>query len=595
MDNKRKITQYEVYRLPTLDGGMVSSISNRILDHSRGFSAMLKNYDTSLLGLPIKRPGIAPAIETNVIPTGIHKFNQQSSGKEFVLISNRDKVHYLYEDAWTELVKDLEEDVPVYFLSIADQVIFSNGVDSMMAWNGADEVVSALGAEKATARTFLLYANNDLRFTAQTSGEKHIRVQYEKAPSKTSTTSAELSGSGTEDAPHLILVNLAWDDEKILSKASDVKSAIEGNSSTNAIIKVENTPESDGSREVTTMPEIALTGGYSEVKGLFLIEYRTRTVLAHENKLHLSHTGDPHLWSPWTVGSNAVEVFVGPDDGEEISGLLNMGDGGILIGKPNSLYGLFGYKRENFVIEMLDPTVGVSSHKSMIYTRPYAYWVWGSSVYCAQSGGTPERISFPIQEYLDEVVDTSRAGETTAVLYNRMYVVSFPKIGGGFITFCYHVDQEKWALWTAPQGVIDRTMDRDKLYFSLYNRKDIYHFDPDSFVDLPEDTRIETEIKTIELDLGLMEQEKDIGDLYLVFRGTGSDFLVDIDIYLDGEEKPTISLLDQKLSGRKGKQIVLRVVIGRTARFMEVAIKDIWEQQITPMALSYTYQIKDVV
>lgn len=615
-----KFTAYEVFRVHDLSGGMAPSISPRKIDQTKGFSNMFKNFDPSLLGIPKKRPACIPIDEKLSVespPTGVHYFNRQSVGDEYLMLSYGDKVaayaypkklHAGVEGAdeggfgilveypvLVEIDSGLAEGVPVYFLTIADQVIFTNGVDTLRSWNGDGPVKKDLGARKATMRTYLLYANNDLKFTARESGKVYIKVQYSKAKNKTSNTTVTVSGNGTEESPHLILVHLAWDDNGITSTARQVKAAIEAHADANALVEVEHVSESDGSMQVTEMPEQMLTGGYDPVKGKYLINYRSRAVLADGSKLMLSHTGDPHLWAPEATGSNAVEVYVSPDDGEEISGLLNMGDGGVLIGKPNTLYGLFGYKRDNFVIDELDPNVGVSSHETMVYLRPYAYWVWNTGIYRSQPGGVPERISFPIQELLDEQVDVGRIKEAAALAYKRMYIVSLPKVGGGFVTYCYHVDQESWGLWTAPEGLAGHTQKGSETIMILRGSTTVMKLAEGVFTDLPDGNPIDTEITTVPLDLGVMEQDKDIGDLYVLFRGTGETFIVDVDVFVDSNPAPVSSARQVELSGPPGSQVLLRVPVGKVARFIQVSIRDSREQQLVPLAISYTYQLRDVV
>lgn len=593
-----QITAYEVFRVPLLSGGMVESISARLVDQTKGFSTVFKNFDPSMLGLPIKRPaykaltGVDYTFTDDL--TGIYYFNKQSANKEYFLRSYGSTVDAvdMFEGEVSIVEDGLEHGAPVYFTTIADQVIYTNGEDTLRSWDGT-ELKTALGARKATMRTYLLYADNDLEYTAKSSGKIFIKVQYVKAKSKTSSTTVKVSGSGTEEKPYLILVRLAWGNEGITSTASQVKAAIEAHATAKNIVSVTHVSDSDGSREVTEMPERMLVGGYDAVSGKYLIEYRTRAVIADGNKIHLSHTGDPHLWAPGASESNSVEIYVSPDDGELITGLLNMGDGGVLIGKSSTLYGLFGYKRDNFVVDMIDPSVGVSSHRSMIYVRPYAYWVFRSSVYRAQPGGTPERISSPIQEQLDKHVDLQRLGETTAYLYKRMYVVTFPAIAGGTVTYCYHIDHESWGVWTPPCGVVDWAAKEEQLYLATTDRS-IVKLTPGELLDEPGGL-IDTEITTVELDLGLIEQEKDIGDLYVVFRGTGETFIVNVEVFLNGRTIPDVRLDNIELNGNKDKQVVLRVPVGKTARVIQVSITDDKEQQLTPMALSFTYQIKDVL
>lgn len=591
-----QVTAYEIYRIPSLSGGMVGSVSARLVDQTKGFSVMFKNFDPSMMGLPVKRPAYTklPGYSLSGKLTGLHYFNKLSDSKNYMIVSHGSTVTAfdMFEDETITIESSVEENKPVYFATAADQVVYTNGEDTLRAWDGVT-LKKDLGSRKASMRTYLLYADNDLEYTAKEAGKTFIKVQYVKAKSKTNKTTVKVSGSGTEEKPRLILVNLAWNNDGILSTAAQVRTAVTNHATAGNLVSVEHVSDSDGSREVTEMPGRMLTGGFDAVKGKYLIEYRTRAVVADGNKLLLSHTGDPHLWSPGAPESNSVELFVSPDDGEPITGLLNMGDGGILIGKPSTLYGLFGYKRDNFVVDMIDPTVGVSSHRSMAYARPYAYWVHRSAVYRSQPGATPERISFAIQELLDEQVDLRRIEEATAFIYNRLYVVSLPVHEGGYATYCFHIDQESWGLWTPPAGVVDWTTQENTFYLATTDQG-ITRLDPGVLSDDPGGI-IDSEITTVELDLGLMEQEKDIGDLYLVFRGTGESLYVNIKLFFDGSTEPDRVYDNVEISGNTGKQVVLRIPVGRTARFMQVSITDDREQQLTPMALSYTYQIKDVV
>ena len=112
---------------------------------------------------------------------------------------------------------------------------------------------------------------------------------------------------------------------------------------------------------------------------------------------------------------------------------------------------------------------------------------------------------------------------------------------------------------------------------------------------MPDGNPIDTEITTVHLDLGVMEQDKDIGDLYVLFRGTGETFIVDVDVFVDNNPAPVSSARQVELSGPPGSQVLLRVPVGKVARFIQVSIRDSREQQLVPLAISYTYQLRDVV
>ena len=603
------LSQYEKEKILALDGGMVSSVSTQMLDRSRGFSRMFKNLDPTLPGLPRKRPACVPVMETPGSVIGLHEFKKQTTGDRFPVIALEDGVMYHDGVQWTEVVGELPTAAGAEFLTIADKIAIAHGSSNLMLWDGSSEVVKDVGAHKASARTFLLYENNDLRFTAKTAGKagNNIKVTYQYAESQTTNTTVSLTGSGTEEDPYIITVNLAWKPDKdepdfkvVLSTAEDVVEAVKAAANVNKLVEVEHVEDSDGSHEVTEMPPISLTGGYDAVSGKYLTEYRLRAVIADGCQIHLSHTGDPTLWSPTATGSNAVSAYVSPDDGEEISGLLSMGDGGLLIGKPNSLYGLFGYKRENFIIEKLDPSVGVSSHRSMVYARPYGYFVGSGGVYRMQAGGIPERISYPIQEWFDENVDLTRLHESVAFRYERMYVVSLPGIDDNWVTLCYHIDQEKWSVWSNPQEVIDSAwFEEHGLCFITRQLDYIVALRAGVFVDYAGHAElaqtIDGEITTLELDAGMPEVEKDIGELYLVFRIERESYTVGIEVYADGQERPVVSSRDVEITGRAGRQKLVRVPLGKTLRFMEVVVKSDSAGPFTPMCLYYTFQSKDVL
>lgn len=597
-------SMYEVFRIPALDGGMVTSVSPRLLNQEQGLAAMVKNLDLTMPGVPKKRPACVEEQSTPEPPTGVHEYINLPLDKLYMLISYGEVIAYEEDGTWHTLQAGLTDGIPMEFITMANQAVMTNGVDEAMAWDGESDVVVGLGAENASVRTYLLYSDNDLDYTAKEAGEdgNNILIQYDRTPEEGAPLSVEVSGAGTEEDPYLIKVLFEWEDtedegEQALSTGQDVKDAVEADASADALVDVDHATGSSGEGKVMVMPQRRLSGGYNAVKGHFLTEYRLRAVMAGENKIRLSHTGDPHLWSPYKAASNAMEAYVSPDDGEYISGLLSMGEYGVLIGKPSALYGLFGYKRENFVIEQMHRSIGVSSHRSMAFVSPHAYWVWEDGIYRMEMGGVPERISTAIEDFFLSQVDRSRLDEATAIIYEHSYVVSLPKVDGGFLVLCWNIEREKWGLWTNPKGITGSTQtteDRHRVYFTQQGLSRVSRFTLEEKEDFGEEV-IEAEIMSLELDTGLPEVDKDINELYLVFRGTGMEDQIDIEVYLDGESRPSVSLLETLIRGAQGKQTVLRVPVGRTARFMEVKIADSDPQEFTPLSLFYTYQLKEVL
>lgn len=478
---------YEKYQLPLLDGGMVTNISQALIDLTKGYMSNIYNMELSHYGLPQKRPGVSPVLpEIEKTITGIHEFIKTSTGDVYQIVAHGKQVQYWDDTAeeWVDIKDDFTADQLYSFLTFADSLLIVNGTDPSVRWDG----------------------------------------------------------------------------------------------------------------DSLTEP-----GEFPVAK--YLTDYRLRAVAAGDPDdpcmLYLSHTGDPTIWDPDEQGSNATKAYVSPDDGEGISGILNVGDGGLLIGKPSSIYGLFGYKRENFLIELIDPTVGVSSHKTMVYARPYAYWVHTSGIYRMESGGTAQRISLAIQDIFDAEVDKDQLELSRAVLYNRNYIVTLPT-ATGYITLVYHIDRESWAVWShpvlgevakvsshniwfsAPQGVVVNTLVPGQLYDTLIDETEI------------EDYPIEALIDTKNLSLGVPEVEKDVKDLYLICRAGSNPYSVSVYIQPDQTDEWLPVAKQEPVTGLLGTPRVLRVPIGRTLRYHKVRVESL-SDEFYPMSLTWYYSPKDVL
>lgn len=595
-------SQYLVFRINSLDGGMIRSFSPQLLNQEAGYMTLCKNLSLENTGVPHKRPAALSQFETPANATGLHYFNQLSSGTLFRMAAYDDKVAH-YDGAWNNVQTGLAVGKNVNFLTIADQVIFCNGEDFLRVWDGTT-VQSEIGAENATMRTFLLFEHNDLRFTAKTGGSagNNIRIRYIKNDTANTAASVEVTGAGTEDDPYFITTYIRWEMdgelEKITTTSAQVKTLIEGNVTANALVEVEHVPGSDGTRAVLTLTETPLMGGYDAIEGKYLEEYRLRAVIAGDPEnpslLQLSHTGDPHLWSPHKVGSNAVFAYVSPDDGEGISGLLNMGDGGLLIGKPHSLYGLFGYKRENFVIDKIDPNVGVASHRSMVFMRPYGYFVGPEGIYRVEPGGVPYNIAEPIRDIFDNWIDHNRLADSVGMIYRDQYLISLPDIGGGFFTLCFHIKRERWSLWTQPNAPTDYSPYDGEKFFITSGHNHVLKLEEKTYADFDNEI-IGAEIQTVELDAGLPHLEKDVGDLYVVLKAYESEGIINIQVYADWEREPFVTVDRLCETVEEEHQLVIRIPLGKTLRFMRIHLQHTNESNFSPLALMYTYQPKEVL
>ena len=334
----------------------------------------------------------------------------------------------------------------------------------------------------------------------------------------------------------------------------------------------------------------------------YLAEYRNRIVASGDpdepSLLYLCHTGDPTIWNPDQIGSNATRMYVSPDDGEGITGHLNMGTGGVLIGKPSALYGLFGYARANMAVDLLDSTVGSLSHKAMQYIMPYAYFVSKQGIYryTGSGGDAPERISAPIQDYFDANTDMDEIRNAVATVVGRYYLITLPQSGGGYYTLAYHTETSRWILWTAPLLGAYLYTDSDpdgRVYYSEPGEDQLYRISPGVLNDKGP-TPINALIETRELDGGLAEVTKDFHDLYLICSGAPADYTVTV--YMQADNGAWLTVGAATVNTPVRMQSVHRIVLARTARFLKFRFQNSTiSQQFSPIGLTMTYTPKDVL
>ena len=690
----------EVERIHYLDGGLITSVSPRLLEQNRGPASELLNFDFALVGIPTKRPGTATLHDpiTGKEITSLFEYLKTTTGATHIFAGTKDGIVYRWNGtAWVVIKSGLDAD-PMWYINFADRIVFSNGEDTLMSWDGTD-VAETLGEETAYMETFFPYSNNDLVFTAVSPGitGNYIQVEFIQPEADTDPATVALTGTGTEADPYVISVTLKytakvpqqyklfldsptggtfnvgnvfgfetvaynisaadlktalnkvygagsvtdvstsleadidfiitfnntfvsaymkanfedlewagegspnieihqefeWDE--ILSTANEIKALLDSTPSVAALITTTHLGSSTGEETVVTLAKRSLTGGFDGLAGKYLTMFKNRIIMVTEdNKLSASHTGDPTLWSPYKSGSNAFETFIGTNDGTKLTGLLDMADGGLLIGKSNSLYGMFGYTRENFVVDLIDPDIGVVSHKTMHFIKPYALFVARDGVYRYEIGAIPERISFPIQEIFDDEVDHSRLAECSAVVINRAYILTMPT-HTGTITLVYYPEFDKWSLWDEPAGFVYAKY--------LDNNKPLMYVEPEgnqiktlvNSVSTDSGSAIDVVYGSMELDANRPEVEKYYGDLYIVFRNYDGGSTVGIEVSFNGEDFLPIAT-KETISGTDKKQVVLRVPLGREARFMQVRIvnKD-KERHFSPIAMYYTYRLQGVL
>jgi hypothetical protein len=692
-------TNFQVERIPFLDGGLVTSVSPRLIDQSRGICTDILNIDFSKPGIPSKRPGtesLYTAITDETV-NSIFEYLKTSTGARHLLVGTEEGNLYVWdEEEWTPLATGLDGS-PLWFINFADRVVMGNGEDPVMSWDGTT-LEENLGRDTAEMETFFPYGNNDLVFTAVATGASgnNIQVEFVYPDVDTATPSVVVTGAGTSSSPYIITVTLAytvkvphieaifldsptggtyelgnifekkvfaydataadieaglktiygsniidsvvtsaeagedfivtfttsiinpylrasfteleyaesgspelienqafaWDE--VLSTAADIKTLLNGTPAVAAIITTEHLSGSDGTNTVTTLTKRSLSGGYDTPVGKYLTMFKNRILMIGDDDLLLSsHTGDPTLWNPNDPASNSFLAYIGTNDGTTITGLLDLGDGGLLIGKSNSLYGMFGYTRENFVVDLIDTAVGVVSHKTMQYIKPYALFVARDGIYRYEIGGIPERVSDAIRDIFDEQVDHDNIADSSACIYNRTYVLTLPRVGGGTINLVYYPQEGRWTKWDKPNSFITAPyLDfENKIVFVEDNQVKLTTHS----VSLDDNAAMEVTYTTLELDAGYPEVDKYYGDLYLIFRTAEEPYEATVEISFNGDEF-FIAANKEIIEGTQDKQKVLRVVLGREARFMEVRItNEDKNRHFSPIALNYTCKVQEVL
>ncbi len=673
-----------IYRVYSLDGGLVPSFSPRLLDQQRGYSSDILNVEFEYPGIPNKRKGTEDYLDDAPDSVrGLYEFERTFTEDKYVLLACANGKLYRWDDTvWVE-VKDALPDEEPDFNSFADQVVVAYPSHNLFSWNG-EEFKEDLGAEKADLETFFIFENNDLRFVAKEAGIEgnYIRVAIVEPETETGDIAIVTEGEQTEEDPFIITITPEWrditkhqmrvylgnpsggnwkvgdpftmvdvdyditasglqdvlrdlygsdevdvvedndfivtfntlvnshmradfaglegttdpvseqhqeyEDAEILSTAQEIKDAVEADVNANEIVEVELI--GDGTGKVYQFNESSLTGGFDSVKGAFLEDFRTRLLLSGDpedpNLLRSSHTGDPSLWDPYASGSNAFELYVGPDDGTKVTGLLEMGDGGILIGKERSTYALFGYTRENMIVDLVDSHVGVINHKSMGFVKPYALFVSKDGVYRYESGQLPEKVSLPVQEIFDNEVDHSKLEESSAFTTERSYILSLPSVDGGSVVLVYYADQDKWTKWDEPNGKFFTDYSELDKGFLFSERESVKM----KRFGIEDKTGFVSRLTTVQMDAELPERVKYFGEAYIIFRTAEDPYEVQVSVGLDGRTLQEFTK-NEIIEGEKGKQTVLRIAIGKEARFMEISISgETTKSGFHPMSVIYTYK-----
>lgn len=470
---------YQAYRIPALDGGLVTDVSPRVLDQGQGYAKTIRNMDLTSVGIPKKRAGTKqmdlPALPDQCI--GLYKFVKLSSNLEYIMAAAGDSVYFYDSDlvAWRPIKSNLKG-TQYDFLTYSDQLVIVNGTDPAMLWDG-------------TTVTF------------------------------------------------------------------------------------------PGDFPICTM----------------LAEWRGRIVAAGIKddpcKVMLSHAIDPTIWDPAAIGSNAVHFYVGPDDGEPITGLINTGEGGLLVTKPTQLYGIFGYTRQDMTVDMLDTVIGGAAHAATVYARPNAYFCGRDGVF-RYNGNIPTRISETIQTLWDDTVAKDNLDEAVGALVKRTYVLTVPTKDGGRTTFAYHIDRERWAgVWDAPL-LGEALEDNGDLIYTETGSNALHEVVPGVFTD--DEKAFTPVLETHQIDMEVPERDKDVSNAYLIFMCADEPYTAYVTCAVDGSLGDTVPFVCT-IRGQKGTQVVHRMHIGKTGRFFAFKMWSTEPKDFRPLGITLAAHVKGMI
>ena len=107
------------------------------------------------------------------------------------------------------------------------------------------------------------------------------------------------------------------------------------------------------------------------------------------------------------VSTTPFSIAVGGvDDGQDVTCLMGVFQDAFIIGKRDSLWGIYGYDRTNFNLREISREVGCIEDRSVQEKNNCLYWLSrrGLEKYC---GASIERVSDPIRDQIDTIIATA--------------------------------------------------------------------------------------------------------------------------------------------------------------------------------------------
>lgn len=337
-------------------------------------------------------------------------------------------------------------------------------------------------------------------------------------------------------------------------------------------------------------------------KAQYLTEFRLRLLAAGNPadplKLYVSHPGDPTAWDPLDVRKRAFEVYISPNDGQRITGLIALDDM-VIIGEERNLYAMIGTTTDNFAIFPVDRSIGIGSHWASKIIHNIAYFPdkFGN-IYKLAPGSGPQKISLSVQDLIETLVNPDFISDAVAFVYNSdQYVISLPTgaDGVGRLTLVYDTLHKRWQRWSfAVAQAMEVSGDvLGTTYFTQPNDNQFYRLTKNILQDFTTQA-IKSVVDTVELHFNHPAQDKEIHELFVGFEVAEVDCWITIFCRINKGNWVKLAVLT--VNGNIGEYKVYRVPVGVTARLIEFRFENsIINQDMRLMNLIINSTLKELV
>lgn len=150
--------------------------------------------------------------------------------------------------------------------------------------------------------------------------------------------------------------------------------------------------------------------------GTLIDGFRNRIVISNINgsqsQVHFSGELDGTDWTTNSLSSSPVVISIGgTNDGDKITCLMGVYGDRYIVGKQNSLYGIYGFDQTDFAVRELSREVGCLEDRTVREKNNCLYWLSTRGVE-RLCGNTIERVSDPIRNQIDTLIASAGTART---------------------------------------------------------------------------------------------------------------------------------------------------------------------------------------